>query len=210
SRWSDLGYRHGGEPVQPVRAERKHGCSSFLPARAHRDIPRRMRDRAATLRRVPTCSVPRSGAAGCAGARSSWAGRARTARARRGGPAHDDQYAASTLPVRGAVELERAYAVAQIGEHDVSRPQLGRDRQRDLVRFGHGAMRAEEVQRPRRTQRAALEQRGEAIDPGPVMDPLDQVIEDRIGSGVGQLVEDGLATYEPDDAGLLGRPEVLP
>ena len=91
----------------------------------------------------------------------------------------------STLPVRGAVELERAYAVAQIGEHDVSRPQLGRDRQRDLVRFGHGAMRAEEVQRPRRTQRAAVEQRGEAIDPGPVMDPLDQVIEDRIGSGVG-------------------------
>ena len=42
------------------------------------------------------------------------------------------------------------------------------------------------------------------------MDVPHEVIRDRIGRGVDQLVEDRFAIDELDDAGLLAGPEVLP
>lgn len=74
---------------------------------------------------------------------------------------------------------------------------------RDLQRLWHRAIGTKEVQGSRRTQPAAVEQRGQTVDAGPVVGPLDQVVQHWVGSGVGQLIQNGIATHEFDDAGLL-------
>ncbi|MBK9030639.1 MAG: hypothetical protein IPL61_04745 [Myxococcales bacterium] len=58
-------------------------------------------------------------------------------------------------------------------------------------------------------ERAAAEQRAEAVDAGPVVDPLDQAVLDGVGRGVDQLVHDVGGIDQLDGARRLGRPEVL-
>src|SRR6188474_3242636 len=103
-----------------------------------------------------------------------------------------------------------ADAVPELRSHLSRCPKRWRYRQRELDGVRHRAVAPKEVPRPGSAQASAREERRQAVDAGPVVDALDEVVEDGVGRDVHQLVDHGLAVDEPDDAGLLGRPEVLP
>jgi hypothetical protein len=50
----------------------------------------------------------------------------------------------------------------------------------------------------------------QAVDAGPVVDSVDQVVLHGIGRRIDQLVDHRLAIHQLHDAGLLTRPQVLP
>jgi hypothetical protein len=83
-----------------------------------------------------------------------------------------------------------------------------RERQRNHLR--HRSFLAEEVLGSGGSKRASVEQKMERRDSRPVVGPVYQVVLHRIAKGVGHLVDDVVGIDEADDAGLLGRPEVLP
>jgi len=67
----------------------------------------------------------------------------------------------------------------------------GRKQDRDTSRH---LSRAKEVQRSRRAHESSRQERGQSIDPGPMVYSFHQVILDRVGRGVDQLVHHRLGT----------------
>jgi hypothetical protein len=88
---------------------------------------------------------------------------------------------AGSLPLGGLIELTLMHTGAQLRDLVGRGAELGRDGQRELEGLRHRAVRAKEVERTGRAQRSSVEQRGQAVDAGPVVSALDEVIGDWIG-----------------------------
>ena len=77
-------------------------------------------------------------------------------------------------------------------------------------RLGHRTVFAKEVARSGSREWLAMHQRIERRGARPMVSLLDEPILDGIGQGVDHFLDDVGGVDEADDAGLLGRPEVLP
>ena len=91
-----------------------------------------------------------------------------------GAPAEHAPAAASSL--RLVLGLDGPHTFAQLREHLGLGPELGRDRESHRDLLGHRPVHPVEVPRSLRTQAAPRQQRGQAVDTGPVVDPVDQVV----------------------------------
>ena len=118
-----------------------------------------------------------------------------------GPPAQDATPGAQSF--RGALLLDRAHAVPEFGDDLGGGTELWRDGQRYLERVGDRAVAPEEVKRPGRAERAAVQQRGQAVDAVPEVNAIDQIVEHGIGCRVHELVDHGVASDQLHDAGLL-------
>src|SRR5262249_2008131 len=137
--WSTLEYWHGGKPLEPVRASRKHGGDAALPSttsvsvfHGERAVTRQSFDPRPSVRRRDPGAQVTSGLL-TLGPRAPRLHKHRTS---------TQHPSASTLTLRSKPGFEIAYAISKLGDQLRGGAELRRHRQRGLELIGHRAVRS--------------------------------------------------------------------